>query len=96
LEATGIKLLVRVVKSLILRPVRVLGDGSYLAKVYKNDSDRRKDRDGVMVRVIRYTLDDPQRVGHGEEHVLITDLLDEVAHPATGLIILYHDVGKRS
>jgi hypothetical protein len=91
LEATGVKLLVRVVKSLILRPVRVLADGSYLAKVYRNDSDRRQDRDGVTVRVIRYTLDDPQRVGHGEEHVLITDLLDEVAHPATELIILYHE-----
>lgn len=91
LEATGVKLLVRVVKSLILRPIRVLADGSYLAKVYRNDSDRRQDRDGVVVRVIRYTLDDPQRVGHGEDHVLITDLLDEVAHPATGLIILYHE-----
>jgi Transposase DDE domain/Insertion element 4 transposase N-terminal len=91
LEATGVKLLVRVVKSLILRPVCVLADGSYLAKVYRNDSDRRQDRDGVTVRVIRYTLDDPQRVGHGEEHVLITDLLDEVAHPAKGLIILYHE-----
>ncbi len=91
LEARGVKLLARVVKSLILRPVRVLADGSYLAKVYRNDSDRRKDRDGVTVRVIRYTLDDPQRVGHGEEHVLITNLLDEVAHPATGLIILYHE-----
>ena len=34
-----------------------------------------------MVRVIRYTLDDPQRVGHGEEHVLITNLLDESGPP---------------
>jgi hypothetical protein len=91
LEARGVKLLARVVKSLVLRPVRARADGSYLAKVYKNDSDRRKDRDGVTVRVIRYTLDDSQRVGHGEEHVLITNLLDEVAHPATELILLYHE-----
>jgi hypothetical protein len=91
LEGRGVKLLARVVKSLILRPVRVLADGSYLAKVYRNDSDRRNDRDGVTVRVIRYTLDDPQRVGHGEEHVLITNLLDEVAHPSTDMIILYHE-----
>jgi hypothetical protein len=28
--------------------------------------DRRVDRDGIVVRVIRYTLDDPQRVGYGE------------------------------
>ena len=76
LTATGVKVLARVVKSLILRPFRTLADGSYLAKVYRNDSDRRQDRDGITVRVIRYTLDDPQRVGHGEEHVLITNLLD--------------------
>jgi hypothetical protein len=91
LEARGVKLLARVVKSMILRPIRLLADGSYLAKVYPSPSDRQKDRDGVIVRVIKYTLDDPQRVGHGEEHVLITDLLDEVAHPATGLIIVYHE-----
>jgi Transposase DDE domain len=91
LEATGVKLLVRVVKSLILRPVRVLADGSYLAKVYRNDSDRRKDHDGVTVRVIRYTLDDPQRVGHGEGHVLITNLFDERLYPAEESIILYHE-----
>jgi hypothetical protein len=91
LEATGVKLLARVVKSMILRPVRTLADGSYLAKVYQNDYDRRKDRDGVVVRVIRYTLDDPQRVGHGEEHVLITNLFDEQLYPAMEFIILYHE-----
>jgi Insertion element 4 transposase N-terminal/Transposase DDE domain len=91
LERRGVKLLARVVKSLILRPIRALADGSYLAKIYKNASDRQKDRDGITVRVIRYTLDDPQRVGHGEEHVLITNLLDETAYPATELIVLYHE-----
>ena len=54
LGAPGVKLLARVIKSMILRPVRVLADGSYLAKVYRSPSDRRKDRDGVLVRVIRY------------------------------------------
>jgi Insertion element 4 transposase N-terminal/Transposase DDE domain len=86
LVATGVKLLARVVPSMILRPIRRLADGSYLAKVYKNDYDRRKDRNGIEVRVIRYTLDDPQRVGHGEEHVLITNLFDEGLHPAQELI----------
>jgi hypothetical protein len=91
LEATGVKLLARVVKSMILRPIRTLADGSCIAKVYKSDYDRRKDRDGIEVRVIRYMLDDPQRVGHGEEHVLITNLLDEALHPAMEMIILYHE-----
>ena len=91
LDATGVKLLARVVKNLILRPIRDLSDGSYLAKIYKNAYDREKDRDGIVVRVIRYTLDDPQRVGHGEVHILITNLLDETLHPAEELIILYHE-----
>jgi Insertion element 4 transposase N-terminal/Transposase DDE domain len=91
LEATGVKLLARVVKSMILRPIRLLADGSYLAKVYKNDYDRRKDRDGIVVRVIRYTLDDPQRVGHGAEHVLLTSLFDEELYPAKEFIITYHE-----
>ena len=72
-------------------PIRHLADGSYLAKIYKSAYDREKDRDGIVVRVIRYTLDDPQRVGHGEEHVLITNLLDEELYPAMELIILYHE-----
>jgi hypothetical protein len=91
LDATGVKLLARVVKNLILRPIRYLSDGSYLAKIYKSAYDRAKDRDGIVVRVVRYTLDDPQRVGHGEVHVLITNLLDETLHPAEELILLYHE-----
>ena len=46
------------------------------------DASRMKDSDGIVVRVIRYTLDDPQRVDHGEEHVLITNLLDEGLYTA--------------
>ena len=91
LDSMGVKLLARVVKNLILRPIRYLSDGSYLAKVYKNGYNRDKDRDGVLIRVIRYTLDDPQRVGHSETHVIITNLLDEALHPAEELIILYHE-----
>jgi hypothetical protein len=89
--ARGVKVLARVKCRLILRPIEPLSDGSYLAKIYKSPYDRTKDRDGIVVRVIRYTLDDPQRVGHGEEHVLITNLLDEKTYPAEELIELYHE-----
>jgi hypothetical protein len=91
MTARGVKALARVKGRLILRPIRHLADGSYLAKIYKGAYDRGKDRDGIVVRVIRYALDDPQRVGHGEEHVLITNLLDEDLHHAMELIILYHE-----
>jgi hypothetical protein len=86
-----VKVLARVKSRLILRPIEPLSDGSYLAKIYKSSYDRAKDRDGIVVRVIRYTLDDPERVGHGEEHVLVTNLLDEGLYPANELIILYHE-----
>jgi hypothetical protein len=91
LASRGIQILARVKSHLVLRPVQHWADGSYLAKIYRNDRDRRHDRGGIAVRVIRYTLDDPQRVGHGEEHVLLTTLLDAAAHPATELVLLYHE-----
>lgn len=91
LQSRRVNVLARVTSRLILRPIHTLADGSYLAKIYKTDYDRRKDRDGITVRVIRYTLDDPQRVGHGEEHVLMTNLFDEAVHPAMELILLYHE-----
>jgi hypothetical protein len=91
LTTRGINVLARVTSQLILKPIRTLADGSYMAKIYKNSYNRQKDRDGIMVRVIRYTLDDPQRVGHGEEHVLLTNLFDENLYPAIELISLYHE-----
>jgi hypothetical protein len=91
LTSRRVKILARVTCRLILEPIRNLADGSYLAKIYRTPEDRRKDRDGVVVRVIRYTLDDPQRVGHGEAHTLITNLLAEDLYPAKELIILYHE-----
>ena len=80
LERRGVKLLARVVKSLVLRPIRGLADGSYLAKLYRNASDRRADRDGITVRVIGYTFDDPAG-RHGGQHRLLTNLLDERTNP---------------
>lgn len=75
----------------VLKPVEHLPDGSYLATVYGNGYDRSQDRDGVTVRVIEYTFDDPNRPGHGERHRLVTTLLDAEAYPATELIVLYHE-----
>ena len=89
--ARGVKILARVTSQLILKPIRNLADGSYLAKIYPTPEARRKGRDGLLVRVIRYTLDDPQRVGHGEVHTLITNLFDEDLYSAEELIILYHE-----
>lgn len=88
----GVQVLGRVPSTPILEPIRHLSDGSILAYVYPDPWARRRgDRSKAMlVRVIRYTLDDPQRPGHGEVHRLVTTLLDEKAYPAQELILLYH------
>lgn len=89
--ARGIHILARVKAHLVLRPIQHLPDGSYLAKIYRSSYDRDKDRNGIVVRVIRYTHTDPQRVGCNEEHVLVTTLLDDALYPAQELIALYHE-----
>lgn len=86
-----VQLLIRVKKSLVLKPIKNLEDGSFLAKIYPNWYAREKDRHGIVVRVIRYKLDDPQRTGHAEEHTLLTSLLDVEQSPASELICLYHE-----
>ena len=87
----NVAVLARVKSGLILMPIKNLRDGSYLTKIYPKPYDREKDRNGIVVRVIRYKLDDQKRVGHDEEHVLMTTLLDATQYPASELILLYHE-----
>lgn len=84
-------LLARLKKNLIFIPIRRLKDGSYLAKLYPTPRHRERDKDGIMVRIIEYTFDDPGRPGSGQTHRLLTTLLDETRHPAKRLIELYHE-----
>jgi len=91
LNSRGIQVLARAKANLVLEPIQRLSEGSYLAKIYPTWYARQKDRDGIVVRVVKYTLDDPQRVGHQEEHTLLTNLLDEQAYPANELISGYHE-----
>jgi hypothetical protein len=88
---TGAHLLARVSHRLVLRPQTPLADGSYLAHLYPCESQRNRGRHGLLVRVIRYTLEDPQRVGHRVEHVLLTTLLEAARYPARELVGLYHE-----
>ncbi len=89
--ATGAHLLARVQTRLILVPLRRLGDGSYLAKLYPSPQARNRDRDGLWVRVIEYTHDDPNRPGCGQRHRLLTDLLNPSDLPAAEAPGVYHE-----
>lgn len=85
------KLLIRIQKSMVFQPIKHFDDGSFLAKIYRSNWYRKRDRNGILVRVIEYKLDDPQRVGHNEVHRLLTNLLDPLEFPAMELIMQYHE-----
>ncbi len=86
----GVDFLGRVPARVILEPVEALPDGSYIAEIYETQHAREKKRNGLPVRVIEYTIDDPSRDGHGEKHRLITSLLDPEIAPAKQLAAEYH------
>jgi hypothetical protein len=85
------KLLARIQNAMILDPIKRFADGSFLAKVYPNNGCRNRGTNGIEVRIVEYTIDDPQRVGHNEVHRLMTNLLDAVEYPAMELVMLYHE-----
>src|SRR5512135_1584710 len=87
----GAHLLARVRSNAVLRPIRRLDDGAYLAKLYPGAADRRRDMRGLLVRVIEYTHDDPNRPGAGERHRLITDLTNPQDLPAHEAPLVYHE-----
>lgn len=87
----GVHVLGRVGSLPVFKSPRLLDDGSFLATVGPLKHGFNRQAGKVAVRLIEYTLDDPNRPGHGERHRLVTTLLDEKAHPAKNLIMLYHE-----
>jgi hypothetical protein len=90
-RARGAQLLSRAKNNLIFTPTKKLPDGSYLAKMYASQRHRERDQEGLVVRIIEYTFNDPRRPGAGDKHRLLTTLLSAREHPARRLIVLYHE-----
>jgi hypothetical protein len=86
----GKHVLGRVGSHVVFDKVQTLSDGSYLADIYPTAKDKRHRTNALRVRVMDYTLNDPDRPGHGERHRLVTTLLDPILYPAEELITLYH------
>jgi len=85
---TGADLLWRVKKNAKLDVIETLNDGSYLAKIYPSWSDRRRDQNGIIVRVVDYNI---EGIEDGEDiYRLITTILDPNEAPAEELAKLYH------
>ncbi len=88
-HSTGADLLWRVKQNTGLAPSERFADGSYLAKTYPSEKDRRNSTNAVTVRVIDYRLVD---VPDAEPiYRLVTTILDPERAPASELAALYHE-----
>ena len=80
---TGADLLWRVTANLILRPMEMLADGSYIAEVIP---PKKSGRTSFRLRVIEYRLP-----WSGELYRLVTTIMDPARAPAQDLAVLYHE-----
>lgn len=87
--STGADQLWRIKKNLILKPIEVLEDGSFLSKVYPSAKDRREDTNGITVRVIEYQLEGATDAE--PSYRLITTILSPQDADAESLAALYHE-----
>ena len=86
---TGAELLWRAKKHLRLPVEQRFSDGSYLSQIYASESDGRKGRKGVRVRVIEYQL---EGLAQAEPfYRLVTTILDPEQAPAEELARLYQE-----
>jgi hypothetical protein len=88
--ARGAHVLNRVPSHVKPQVICTLADGTQLVRLRPSDGKRRRRGEHVVLRLICYTLDDPNRPGHRQEHRLITSLLDRAQAPAEELIVAYH------
>jgi len=87
--ATGADLLWRVSKNVLLPCEKRLPDGSYRSRIYPSQQDRRRQRNGVVVRVIEYRLEGVE--GAEPSYRLATTVLDHELAQAPELAALYHE-----
>jgi len=71
--------------------VQTLPDGSYLAHLFPSDYQRRKQGECLLVRIVTYTITDAALPGYGEQHRVVTTLLDEGVAPALEVACAYHE-----
>lgn len=67
-----------------------LDDGSYLSSIYPSGKLRKKGKQPILVRVIEYTIENPDNPEEQIRYRLITSLLDIEKFPAQLLACEYH------
>lgn len=71
--------------------LKQLSDGSWLVEIQPGDIKRRRKGEKLLLRMVEYTLTDPNLPGYQEKHRLLTTILDEQLAPAIDLVCCYHE-----
>ena len=71
--------------------IKQLSDGSWLVHVFATHPVRKKRGEFLELRLIEYTLTDPQMPGYQQTHRVLTSLLDPVLAPAEEVVCTYHE-----
>jgi len=88
-RGTGADLLWRMKKNMRMACEKRLPDGSYLSHVYPSERDWRHKTNGIVLRVIDYSLEGIE--GSEPIYRLATTILDAARAPASELAALYHE-----
>ncbi|HSH79003.1 MAG TPA: hypothetical protein VLA19_10775 [Herpetosiphonaceae bacterium] len=73
------------------QPLRTLPYGSFLAALLPSEDGRRRRGERSLVRIITYTITDPTLPDYGEEHRVLTTLLNPQRAPANALACACHE-----
>lgn len=71
--------------------VKQFSDGSWLVEIQPGDIKRRRKGEKLLLRLVEYTLTDPNLPGYQEKHRLLTTILDALQAPAIDLVCCYHE-----
>ena len=90
-RSRGAHVLCRLPQGVKPQMVKRLSDGSCLVRIAPAAHHPHQPDEGMLVRLISYTLQDPNNPGHGQVYRLVTTLLDPKEHPAHALALAYHE-----
>lgn len=83
--------LARLAKHIHCEPVQILEDGSQLVDVHQRDARGKLTGQTLRLRLITYTITDPNLPGHNKIYRLLTTLLDPRTASAHELAVAYHE-----
>ena len=89
IQAQGAHVLGRIASNRTVQKQTVLPDGSWLVDLWPPDQGGSRHLPPLRLRLIEYTIDDPQ--ADGQVYRVLTTLLDADAYPAHTLAVTYHE-----